>query len=206
MDCHQFPDGHSWSSEDDLSSRATARLICCMGNMVNTTSAKRQHCSTIAVSTLAFSSVSGQHKVPPHKGGDNRHRWRQVLYHRKQHGSKEKHKSECFFYLGISMFDLPLNGPRHEFGQRKANHRRAGNWFCVATGHQRSLFKQSQTERLNDHADSSHTRCLVSLVFCGCSEKRRDVVVATSLCKLRRKEAHRSPFKIRLQYLFSHQT
>lgn len=49
----------------------------------------------------------------------------------------------------------------------------AGNWFCVATGRQRSLFKQTQTERLNDHADSSHSRCLVRLECCG-SERERE--------------------------------
>lgn len=81
----------------------------------------------------------------------------------------------------------------------------AGNWFCVATGRQRSLFKQTQTERLNDHADSSHSRCLVRLECCGserereresysCTEKGRDVVVAVSLCKLQRKEAHEIHF------------
>lgn len=30
----------------------------------------------------------------------------------------------------------------------------------MATGRRRCLFKQTQTERLNDHADSSHSRCL----------------------------------------------
>ena len=61
------------------------------------------------------------------------------------------------------MFDQPFSGPRHEFGQRQASPPVAGNWFCAATGHQRSLFKHTQTERLNDHADSSHSRCLVRL-------------------------------------------
>ena len=97
------------------------------------------------------------------------------------------------------MFDHPLNKARHEFGQREANHLVAGKWFCVGTGCLRSLFKQTQTERLNDHADSSHTRSLVRLVCCGwkscsCKEKGRDVAVVLSSSKLQRKEAHEVHF------------
>lgn len=108
------------------------------------------------------------------------------------HGRQHKHDSECLFYLTISMFDQPLNGPWHEFGQRKANHPKAGNWFCVATGCRRSLFKQTQTERLNGLADSRHTRCLLRLVCCGwegapaAEREGRDAAVAISLCKLQR--------------------